>query len=246
MTLNNKTALVTGASQGIGRGIALALATEGYQVAVSDINDAALGSLVTEIEALGSKAVAIKCDVSKKTEVDDMVAKVVAEWGAINVLVNNAGIYPFVPFADMSEEQWDKVMDVNLKSLFLCSQAASKVMPEGGRIIDISSIASVVGFSSLVHYCASKGGANSMARALALELAVKKITVNAVLPGAIETPGLNEGMNDEAKKQTMPLIPLARFGTPEDIAGAVCFLASDKASYITGQTIIVDGGWTLR
>jgi NAD(P)-dependent dehydrogenase (short-subunit alcohol dehydrogenase family) len=244
MELKNKVALVTGAGKGIGRGIALALAKEGYHVAISDIDEVALNSVVAEITSLGVKALAVKCDVSKKVEVDAMTGKVVAELGSLDVLVNNAGIYPFVPFKDMTEEQWDKVMTVNLKSNFLCSQAASKVLPNGGRIVSISSIASVVGFAGLVHYCASKGGVSAMARALALELAERKITVNAVAPGAIKTPGA--ASSEEQEKQTVMAIPLARMGQPEDIAGAVVFLASEQASYITGQTIIVDGGWTLR
>lgn len=244
MTLKNKVALVTGAGKGIGRGIALALAREGYHVAISDIDEAALNSVAGEITSLGVKALAVKCDVSKKVEVDEMTKKVVADLGSLDVLVNNAGIYPFVPFKDMTEEQWDKVMTVNLKSNFLCSQAVAKVMPNGGRIVSISSIASVVGFAGLAHYCASKGGINAMVRVLALELADRKITVNAVAPGAIETPGA--ASSEEQKKQTVMAIPLARMGQPEDIAGAVVFLASEQASYITGQTIIVDGGWTLR
>ena len=135
-------------------------------------------------------------------------------------------------------------MNVNLKGTFLCSQAAAKEMKDGGKIVDVSSIASVVGFEGLVHYCASKGGVNAMIRALALELASKKINVNAVAPGAIDTPGA--ASNEEQKKQTISAIPWARMGTSEDIANTVVFLASEKADYITGQTIIVDGGWTLR
>ncbi len=244
MTLKNKVALITGAGKGIGRGIALAFAREGYHVAISDIDEVALNSVFKEITDLGVKAVTIKCDVSKKGEVDEMIKKVVADLGALDVLVNNAGIYPFVPFKDMTEEQWDKVMTVNLKSNFLCSQAASKVLPNGGRIVSLSSVASLLGFAGLVHYCASKGGVSAMTRALALELADRKITVNAVAPGAIDTPGA--ASSDEQKKQTVMAIPLARMGQPEDIAGAVVFLASEQASYITGQTIVVDGGWILR
>ena len=160
------------------------------------------------------------------------------------MLVNNAGIYPFKPFQDMQLDDWDKVMNVNLRSVFLTSQAASKVMSEGGRIINISSIASVIGFQGLVHYCASKSGVNGFTRALALELAPKNITVNAVLPGAIETPGAQ--MPEDTKQQTIANIPLQRIGNPDDIANMVSFLASDKSSYITGQTFIVDGGWTLK
>jgi NAD(P)-dependent dehydrogenase (short-subunit alcohol dehydrogenase family) len=151
----------------------------------------------------------------------------------------------------MKEADWDKVIDVNLKSIFLCSKEAIKIMPEQGRIVSISSIASFVGFEGLVHYCATKGGINAMTRALALELAPKKITVNAVAPGAIDTPGASQPDQpktaaEATRKQTISMIPLARMGQPEDIANAVVFLASPKADYITGQTIIVDGGWTLR
>jgi 3-oxoacyl-[acyl-carrier protein] reductase len=244
MTLKNKVALVTGAAKGIGRGIALALAKEGYHVAISDIDVMALSSVQAEITDLGVKALAVECDVSKKNEVDAMVEKVVADLGSLDVLVNNAGIYPFVAFKDMTEEQWDKVMTINLKSNFLCSQAAAKVLPNGGRIVSISSVASIIGFAGLAHYCATKGGINAMIRALALELADRKITVNAVAPGAIQTPGA--ASSDEQTAQTVMAIPMARMGQPEDIANAVVFLASEQSSYITGQIIVVDGGWTLR
>ena len=135
---------------------------------------------------------------------------------------------------------------LNLKSIFLCSQAAAKAMPGGGKIVCISSIASFVGFEGLTHYCASKGGINALVRAMALELAPKKINVNAVAPGAIDTPGAQAAFNEKAAKQTIAAIPWGRMGQPQDIASAVVFLASDQADYITGQTIIVDGGWTLR
>jgi len=241
MTLSNKVAIVTGSTLGIGKGIAEKLIKEGAKVVFSDIN-----GNDSSVSGFGENAIFVKCDVSKMKEVENLINKAVTRFGQLDILVNNAGIYPFVPFAKMTEADWDKVMSVNLKSVFLCSQAAAKVMPEGARIINISSIASFVGFSGLVHYCASKGGVSGMIRALALELADRKITVNAVAPGAIETPGANKGSTDESKKQTIAMIPLSRMGQPEDIAGAVAFLASDQASYITGQTIIVDGGWTLR
>lgn len=246
MILKNKTALVTGASKGIGRGIALALAKEGYNIVISDIDEVSMQTVVEEIIAIGVKTSGIKCDVSIKSEVDQMISKTVSDFGSLDVLVNNAGIYPTVPFMDMSEEQWDKVITINLKSAFLCSQSAAKVMKEGGRIIDVSSIASIIGFPGLVHYCASKGGINGMIRAMALELAAKGITVNAVAPGAIETPGASKSTTEEIKKQTIAMIPAARMGQPEDIANAVVFLAKDESSYITGQVIVVDGGWTLH
>lgn len=245
MLLQNKIVLVTGASKGIGRGIALALAKEGCSVVISDIDDVGLKNVEKEITSLGAKVLLIKCDVSQKDQVDSMFNKTKETFGQLDILVNNAGIYPFKPFSEMIEDDWDKVMSVNLKSVFLCSQKALTIMPNGGGIINISSIASFLGFSGLTHYCASKGAINSMVRALALELADKKIRVNAVAPGAIETPGANNP-DENMKKQTISMIPLARMGQPEDIAGAVVFLASDLSSYITGQTIIVDGGWTLR
>ncbi len=244
MQLKNKVAIVTGAKCGIGFGIALALAKEGCNVAMGDIDQAGCEKSAAEVEKLGVKTMAIACDVSKKDEVENLVSKTVKEFGKLDILVNNAGIYPFVPFEKMEESDWDKVMNVNLKSIFLCSKEASKIMPEGGRIINISSIASIVGFEGLVHYCASKGGVNGMIRALALEMAKKKITVNGVAPGAIQTPGAQS--SEEVQKGTIAMIPLARMGQPEDIANAVVFLASDKSSYITGQIIVVDGGWTVR
>lgn len=243
---SKKTAIVTGARRGIGKGIAVALAEEGYDIVVSDIDQKDCDSVAKELENMGVKAIGVKCDVSNKSEVENLFKTVRKEFGKADVLVNNAGIFPFTPFDKMEEADWNKVLDINLKSVFLCSKEAIKIMPEGGRIINISSIASFVGFEGLVHYCASKGGMNAMIRALALELAPKKITVNAVAPGAIETPGASEGLDEKAKKQTIETIPLKRMGQPKDIADAVVFLASDKAEYITGQTIIVDGGWTLR
>jgi len=246
MQLKNKVAIVTGARRGIGYGIVIALAKEGCNIVVSDINKEDCAKVVEEIEGMGVKGLAVKCDVSKKEEVDNLVAKTIEKFGQLDILVNNAGIFPFVPFLNMIEKDWDKVLDVNLKSVFLCSQAAVKIMKPGSKIINISSIAAFIGFSSLVHYCASKSGINGVTRALALELAPQKINVNAVAPGAIDTPGANETSNDDVKKQTISAIPLARMGLPKDIANAVVFLASEGSNYITGQIIIVDGGWTLR
>lgn len=242
--LKNKNAVVTGAGRGIGKGIASALAREGCNVVVSDINEDDCKKVSEELAKSGIKSIAIKCDVSSAADVEKLFSQAGKEFEKIDILVNNAGIYPFVPFEQMKESDWDKVIDINLKSIFLCSKEALKFMPDQGRIVNISSIAAFVGFAGLVHYCASKGGINAMIRALALELAAKKITVNAVAPGAIDTPGASAP--EEIKKQTICAIPLARMGEPQDIANAVVFLASDEASYITGQTLIVDGGWTLR
>lgn len=244
--LKDKVAIVTGARQGIGLGIALALAKEGCNVVVSDIDQGDCNNVAEKIGKEGVRALGVKCDVSKKEEVDALIEKTMHEFGKLDILVNNAGIYPFVPFDKMKESDWDTVMDVNLKSIFLTSQASVRVMRQGGKIVNISSIASIVGFEGLVHYCATKGGMNGMVRALALELAPKKINVNAVAPGAIETPGASGAMTEEMKQQTIEGIPAKRYGQPEDIANAVVFLASDKADYITGQVLVVDGGWTIK
>lgn len=246
MTLKNKVAIVTGAGQGIGKGIALALAQEGCKVVVSDINEANSQATAAEITKAGGKSLAVVCDVAKKKEVDNLIAKTLAEFGKLDILVNNAGIFPFKSFLEMTEAEWEKVLNVNLKSIFLCSQAGAKVMSGGGKIVCISSIASFVGFEGLTHYCASKGGINALIRAMALELAPKKINVNAIAPGAIDTPGAQAVSNAKVIKQTIAAIPWGRMGLPQDIASAVVFLASGQADYITGQTIIVDGGWTLR
>ncbi len=245
MMLKDKVAVVTGAGRGIGRGIALTLAREGCTVLVSDINEVDCLKVVLEIEAQGAKAIAVQCDVSSKVAVDQLMQTAAEKFGRLDILVNNAGIFPFISFSEMSENDWDKVIDTNLKSIFLCSQAAAKQMSSGGKIVNISSIAAFVGFAGLAHYCASKSGMVGLTRALALELAEKKINVNSVAPGAIDTPGAS-GSSEDVIKQTIAIIPWGRMGQPEDIAAATAFLASAGADYITGQTLVVDGGYTLR
>lgn len=231
--LNDKIAIVTGAAKGIGRGIAEVLAKKGAKVVVTDIEKA--------------EGVEFVCDVSSRGSVENLINEVKAKYDRVDILVNNAGIYPFKNFTDLTDADWDKVLDVNLKGTFMLSQAALKAMPDGGKIVNISSIASLVGFEGLTHYCASKGGMNGLTRALALELAPRKINVNVVAPGAISTPGANwESMTADEMKKQLSLIPWNRIGTPEDIANAVAFLASSEADYITGQVLVVDGGWTLH
>jgi NAD(P)-dependent dehydrogenase (short-subunit alcohol dehydrogenase family) len=245
MLLKDKVAIVTGAAKGIGKGIALEFAKEGCNVVVSDIDIAESEKVVEEIKKFNVDGLAIKCDVSKKDDVENLINKSIEKFSKLDILVNNAGIYPFKPFMEMTEEEWDKIISVNLKSIFLCSQSALKVMKDSSKIINISSIAAFVGFEGLTHYCASKGGIVSFTRALALELAPRNINVNAIAPGAIDTPGASNP-DEKVKAQTISAIPLNRMGEPLDIAELAVFLASDKSDYITGQTITIDGGWTLR
>lgn len=244
MSDQNKVAIITGARQGIGFAIAKSLAEAGFNIVISDINQLDAETAASQITMDNIQSIGIACDVTDQSQVDTLISKTLEHFGRIDVLVNNAGVYPFKPFQDMQVEDWDKVININLKGVFLTSKAVSIVLPVGGRIINISSIASIIGFQGLTHYCASKSAVNGFTRALALEIAPKNITVNAVLPGAIETPGAQ--MPDETKQQTIANIPLQRIGKPEDIANMVTFLASDKSSYITGQTFVVDGGWTLK
>jgi 3-oxoacyl-[acyl-carrier protein] reductase len=248
MDLKGKTAIVTGSAKGIGKAIALAFAREGCNVVVSDVSEADCAQAVGEAEALGAGAVGVKCDVSVPADAKALVEKAVAAFGSVDVLVNNAGIYPYAPFLDMTEAQWDKVITINLKGTFLCSQAAARQMAKqgrGGRIINIASIAASVGFPALSHYCASKGGIAAFTRALALELGPQNITVNAIAPGPVDTPGTNlSATSKEQLEQTIAAIPLKRIGRPEDIADAAVFLA--KSDNATGSVLTSDGGWTAQ
>ena len=247
MKLKGKVAIVTGAAQGIGRGIALALAKEGAKVVVSDISDK-IADAVREIESLGSEALAVRANVADSRETREMAKAAVKKFGRIDILVNNAGIYPFKLLVEMKEEEWDKVIGINLKGVFNCTKAVLPKMIEqkSGNIVNISSIAgAVIGYANLVHYSASKGGVLGFTRAAALELAQYGIRVNAIAPGLIETPG-TKVLGEEALKQIEQTIPQKRAGQPEDIANLVVFLASDDSSYITGQLIVADGGLTIQ
>ncbi len=245
--LKDKVAIVTGSVKGIGLGIARELAKNGANVVVSDLDQTTCQKTAEEIKKeFGVNAIGIKCDMAKINEITNLVKKTMKAFGRVDILVNNAGIYPYKNSLEISEKDWDLVMNINLKGLFFLSQQSAKVMQPGSKIINISSIASVQGFPGLAHYCSSKGGVNGLTRGMALDIATKEINVNSVLPGAIDTPGAAGAMDDEAKAKTAAAIPLKRWGTPEDIAGVVIFLASDMSKYITGQTIIVDGGWTIQ
>lgn len=248
--LSGKSAIITGARRGIGKGIATALAEAGADILVSDIDLADCEAVCAEItEKTSRKAIPFKCDVTKKDEVEQMVAKAVAEFGKLDILVNNAGIAPFKPFLELIEDDWDRVLDINLKGQFLCAQAAVREMVKNswGRIINITSIASGqvgAGFASIAHYCASKGGVTGMTEALAVELAPLGIRVNAVGPGVIETPMTVDTLADERTRQGMlARTVVGRFGKPNDIGAAAVYLASDEADFVTGVTLFVDGGW---
>jgi 3-oxoacyl-[acyl-carrier protein] reductase len=247
MKLKDKVAIVTGSGQGIGREIALTFAKEGAKVVVSDITEK-IHEVVKEIEALGSQALAVKCDVSKLSDAEKMVKETVKKFGRVDILVNNAGIFPFKPFTEMSEADWDKVLNVNLKGTFNCTKAVIPYMikQKYGKIINISSIAgTVVGFQQLTHYCASKAGIVGFTKALALELAPYGINVNAIAPGPIETPG-TQALGKEVYEQIKKALPIGRWGKPSEIANIALFLASEDSSLITGQCIVADGGYSLQ
>lgn len=247
--LKGKVAIVTGARRGMGKAHALRLAGSGAKVIVSDISKEDCAKVAAEIEEKGGEALAVKCDVTNKEEVEGMVQRAVDEWGRVDILVNNAGIAQFASFLKMTEEDWDRTIDINLKGYFLCAQAAAKAMNEGGAIVNIASVAmgqQGIGFQNLVHYCASKGGIAGMTEAMALELAPKNIRVNAVSPGIIDTKMIDSVKKDkEGFEAMLSRIPMHRAGKPEEVANAVTFLASDKASYITGAVLIIDGGWLV-
>jgi 3-oxoacyl-[acyl-carrier protein] reductase len=242
--LTGKTALVTGASRGIGRAIALSLAEAGADVAVNYAgSEASAAEVVSLIEAMGRKAVKIKADVSSVQEVEDMFKQVVNGFGKLDILVNNAGITRDNLLMRMKEDEFDQVIATNLKGVFNCLKAATRPMMKQryGRIINISSVVGVLGNPGQVNYVAAKAGVIGMTKATAKELSSRGITVNAVAPGFIETD-MTDKLSEETRAQLLQQIPLARLGQPEDIAKAVRFLASDDASYMTGQTIHVDGG----
>ena len=247
--LKDKTAIVTGARRGMGRTHAITLAKAGAKVVVSDISQEDCRVVVEEIEKAGGEAIAIKCDVSKKEEVDNMVKAAVDKWGKVDILVNNAGIAEFASFLEMTEEQWDRTLDINLKGYFLCAQAAAKEMAKqkSGVIVNIASVAmgqQGVGFPNIVHYCASKGGIAAMTEAMALELAPYNIRVNAIAPGMIETPMIDAVKSDPKSMEGMlARVPMKRPGQPQEVSNLVLFLASEESSYMTGSTVIIDGGW---
>ena len=247
MMLEGKTALVTGASRGIGKAIALRLAEEGATIAINFAgNVAAAEEVKAAIEADGGKAILVQADVSDSAAVDAMVKTVVDNFGGIDILVNNAGITRDGLLMRMKEEDWDAVLNTNLKSIFLCTKAVSKLMMKkrSGRIVNMSSVVGVNGNAGQANYSAAKAGAIGFTKSMAKELAGRGITVNAIAPGFIQTD-MTAVLPEAVKESMAKSIPLGRLGAPEDIAGTVLFLVSDCASYITGQVINVDGGMVM-
>ena len=241
MDLANRVAIVTGSARGIGRAIALKLAEAGATVVVSDIAEAE--PVAEEIRAMNRKSLAVSADVSSSSDVAKMVETTISTYGRIDILVNNAGITRDHYIVRMSEEDWDTVLNVNLKSVFLCTKAVLPHMSKQnwGRIISISSIVGIVGNIGQANYASSKAGVIGFTRTLAKEVASRSITVNAIAPGFIDTP-MTQQLKEEWRQEIMKRIPLGYFGSPQDVAEAVAFLASEKARYITGQVLGVDGG----
>jgi len=243
--IRGKTALVTGAGQGIGRAIALRLASLGARVAVADIRLITAESVADEIQKQGWQALAVEVDVKDGERVQEMVRKVLASFGRIDILINNAGIFKAVPFVTMTEAEWDEMLDVHLRGTFLCSRAAVAGMAARGSgvIINIASTSGITGGTSGAHYAAAKGGIVAFTRSLGKELAHLGIRVNAVAPSKIETAILQGVETPETRRQLIGKIPVGRIGLPEDIAEIVAFLASERSGYIVGEVIVASGGY---
>lgn len=241
-----KVAIITGAGRGIGREIALRLAKDGFNCAINDLNEKDLEESKSLIEACGVKCNIYKADVSSFSEVEEMIKKIHTDFGRIDVLVNNAGITRDNLLLRMKEDEWDKVISINLKSVFNCTKATSKIMlkQKSGRIISIASVVGVMGNAGQCNYSASKAGIIGFTKSIAKELGSRGITANAIAPGFIKT-AMTEQLSEEAKNKLYSQIPLGYLGTPEHIASCVSFLAGPDSSYITGQVIHVDGGMAM-
>ena len=250
-----KVAIVTGAGQGIGRAVALRLARDGFAIAIVDINTDALDKVKKEIEELGSQALALKADLTKVDEIRKVIERS-AEWGQLTALVNNAGRVLITPFLEISEQEWDSILTLNLKTVFFATQFAAKQMQSGARIVNLSSISGRSGRSDQAHYAAAKCAVISLTQSAALAFATQGINVNAVCPGVVDTPmttGIHEvragvlGITpQESLARMVAKIPIGRLETTDDVANVISFLCSPDASYITGQSINVDGGMEMN
>ncbi len=246
MLLKDQVALITGGAQGIGREIALLFASEGAHVVILDLNQESLSKTKAEIEGKGVKCLDLMANVTDSTQVDEAIKKCVDTMGRIDILVNNAGITRDTLMIRMKEEDWDAVLNINLKGTFLFTKAAAKVMMKqrSGRIVNIASIIGVMGNAGQANYAASKAGVIGLTKSAAKELASRGINVNAVAPGFIKT-AMTDKLPELVRNEMLKLIPADRFGQPEDVANTVLFLASKYSSYITGQVVQIDGGMLM-
>lgn len=248
MRLKNKVALVTGSSQGIGRAIAVRFAREGADVVVNSRSSNGMEEVLREIESLGARGLAVQADVSKVEDIRRMFAEAIEHFGKLDVLVNNAGVETHAPFWDVTEADYDKVLNINLKGAFFAAQELVKHLratKRRGKIVNISSVHEELPFPNFTAYCAGKGGLKMLTRNLAVELGPLGININNIAPGAVETPINTKLLNDPAKLGALlAQIPLGRLGQTTDVAGVAVFLASDDADYVTGSSYFVDGGLT--
>jgi NAD(P)-dependent dehydrogenase (short-subunit alcohol dehydrogenase family) len=245
-----KAAVVTGAAAGNGRATALRFAAEGCRLALSDVNMDGLSETARMAEALGARVSVARADVSKRGEVEAMVAQAVEEVGPLDVLVNNAGVFFNATFDEMTDDEWRRMIDINLTSVFLVSQAVIThwlAAGRGGSIVNLASISSSIAFTRSAHYCAAKAGVVALSRCIALEYGGRGIRSNCVAPGIIETAMTRPALsNPDTVADWLRRIPLGRLGQPEDVADVILFLASDESRYVTGDMIYIDGGWMIE
>lgn len=249
MRLKDKVAIITGGGSGIGRGIANLFAKEGVKVVVAGRRPEVLEETVETIRQNGGEAFLMQTDVSSYDQVSSLVQKAVTQFGKIDILVNNAGVYLPHDALSASEDEWNKVMSIDLKGVWVCSKAVlPEMLKQGkGKIINIASIAGLIGFEQSAAYCAAKGAIVNLTREMALDYASKQINVNAIAPGIIDTDMTKGFLEDEAaKKSFLEKTPIGRVGTPEDIGYGAVYLASDESDFVTGHTLVIDGGWTAR
>ncbi len=248
MRLQNKVALITGGGTGIGAGIAHMFAREGAQVVVCGRREDPLKKVVDEIDQSGGEAIYCVADISSQEQIQEMIETVTMKFGSIDILVNNAGVYIPDDVTSTSEQEWDRVMNIDAKGVYLMSKA---VLPDmikkgTGKIVNIASIAGLIGFEKSAAYCAAKGAVVNLTREMALDYAPKGICVNAIAPGVIDTDMAKAFLsNEQAKQGFLSKTPVGRVGTPEDIAYGAVYLASDESNFVVGQTLVIDGGWTI-